>query len=234
MLSSTHVHRPRELGPFQVVGVFAGMLVILHGLTLTSPLVVARSTSPLAILIWAGGWAMVALTVTLLSWWVARATGVGVRDGYGIVPRWARSHRRLVQTENDLDAALLGAGALSVYLIVHSIVLIAGPTASGWLPVVVFTKATIAVVAELVLLGVLATLLTTSRLTPRDFVLISAGSRVVIAEPHWPALLASAAGGAAIALLYLHSRRLTPIIVGHTAATVAVTLTGAWVCSLLV
>ena len=107
-----------------------------------------------------------------------------------------------------------------------------GPAAGGWLPVVLFTQTTTAIISELLLLGVLSALLATTRMSAQTFVLLSMGGRVVIAEPHWPALVAAGVSGVLIAALYLGFRRLTPILVGHVAATTVVTLTGAWVSSL--
>lgn len=230
-LMSTTTDRS-QLSGWQIFGLYFGMVVTLSALTLATPTVITRSTTVLTALVWTSGWATIALVVALLAWWVARRTGVGVRDGYGIVPRWACSHRRLVRIEHNLDAAIVGALALTVYLITHGLTSATVPTTGGWLPVVLFTKTTTAVLSELVLLGVLATLLATTWLTGRDFILISMVSRTVIVEPHWPALVAAAVSGATIAGLYLHTRRLTPIIVGHATATVVVTLTGTWASSL--
>ncbi|MFE7462446.1 hypothetical protein ACWFMI_24655 [Nocardiopsis terrae] len=232
MLSSTHAHRPRELGPFPAFGVFAGMIVALFVLTLATPTVVAHSTTWTAALVWASPWASIVLVLALLSWWVARHTGVGVRDGYGIVPRWARSHRHLVRIEHALDAAIVGGIALAVYLLVYCVTWATSSEPQEWLPVVLFTQTSTAIISELVLLGVLGALLASTRMTGQHFVLLSMVSRIMIAEPHWPAIVAAGVSGVVIAALYLGFRRLTPIIVGHTIATTVVTLTGAWVSSL--
>ncbi|GAA1463342.1 hypothetical protein NE857_26245 [Nocardiopsis exhalans] len=234
MLTTTHTPRHRELGPFPVFAVFAGMIVTLFILIQATPTVLAHSTTWSTALLWVGPWAIIVLMLALLSWWVAHRTGVGVRDGYGIVPRWVRSPRHLVRTEHALDAAILGGLALAVYLILYAFIWLTGPgpAAGGWLPVVLFTQTATAIISELVLLGALAALLTTTRMSTQTFVLISMGGRIVIAEPHWPAIVAAGVSGLLIAALYVGFRRLTPILVGHVAATTVVALTGTWVSSL--
>ncbi|GAA1119752.1 hypothetical protein [Nocardiopsis metallicus] len=214
--------------------VFAGMVMALFALTLATPTVLAHSTTWPTALLWAGPWATIVLMLALLSWWVARRTGVGVRDGYGIVPRWVRSPRHLVRTEHALDAAILGGLALAVYLILYAFIWLAGPgpAAGGWLPVVLFTQTATAIISELVLLGTLAALLTTTQMSTQTFVLISMGGRIVIAEPHLTAIVATGVSGLLIAALYVGFRRLTPILVGHVTATTVVALTGTWVSSL--
>ena len=57
-------------------------------------------------------------------------------------------------------------------------------------------------------------------------------SRIIIAEPHWPALVAAGVSGVALAALYLNIRRLTPIIIAHTSTATGFTLMNAWVSSL--
>ncbi|GAA1463189.1 hypothetical protein NE857_03360 [Nocardiopsis exhalans] len=231
---SAPIQRPPLTG-WQTFGLYFAMVTTLSALTLTTPTVLARSTSLASALVWVGPWTSVVLTLVLLSWWVARRTGVGVRDGYGIAPRWARSERRLVRTEHALDTAITAGVALSVYLTVYAFTWLMNPTptpAGGWLPVVLFTQTATAVASELVLLGVLAAVATALKWGGQTFVLVSMTSRIAIADPHWSALLASAVGGAFIAALYLHTRRLTPILIAHTTAATSLTLMGAWASSL--
>lgn len=218
---------------WQTFGLYSVMVMVLSALTLTTPTVIAHATTPLTALAWAGPWAGIVVVLALLTWWVARHTGTGVRDGYGIAPRWTCSHRRLVRTEHALDAAILGALALAVFLGVHGFSWVMGPAPEGWWPTVVFTQTATAVVSDLVLLGALTTVVTTLNMSGQTFVLVSMAGRIVIAEPHWPALIAAGVGGAAIAVLYLRFRRLTPILIGHTTAIVALTLADAWVSSLV-
>ncbi|MGW5877780.1 CPBP family glutamic-type intramembrane protease [Nocardiopsis terrae] len=219
----------RPLTGWHLFGLYFAMITALSALTLTTPTVIAHSTTLPTALAWTGPWAGIVLVLASLTWWVARRTGAGVRDGYGIAPRWACSHRRLVRTEHALDAAIIGGLALSLYLAAYGFIWVMGPTPQGRWPVVLFTQTTTAIISELVVLGVLATFLTTTRMSGQTFVLASMASRIVIAAPHWPALVAAGLGGAAVAALYLNTRRLTPIIIGHTTATAVVTLTGAWV-----
>lgn len=218
---------------WQTFGLYFAMVMVISALTLTTPAVIANSTTVPTTLAWASPWAGIVLVLVLLTWWVARHTGTGVRDGYGIAPRWACSHRRLVRTEHALDAAILGALALAVFLGVHGFSWVMGPTPEGWWPTVVFTQTATAVVSELVLLGALTAVVFTLNMSGQTFVLVSMASRIVIAEPHWSALVAAGVGGAAIAVLYLRFRRLTPILIGHATAIVALTLADAWVSSLL-
>ena len=216
------------------IAVFSGMLTALAVLAHLAPTVAALSTTLLTAIGWTGGWGCAAMVVALLSWAVARKTGVGVRDGYGIVPRWSLSCRRLVQLDYGLQAAIVGALALGVYLVVRGVVLATSesPLLEGPLLVVLLTQVTTAVLCELVLLGVLAALMKTPRSTSWDFLLVSAVGRAVIVEPGWPGLVTAVVGGAVVGVLYLRTRRLTPIIVGHVIAGLTITLVGAWIVSL--
>lgn len=233
MLSPTRTHP--ELSAWAAIAVFSGMLTTLAALAHLTPAVVARSTTLFSAIGWAGGWGIAVVVVTLLSWVIARKTGVGVRDGYGIVPRWSLSPRRLVQIDYGLEAAIVGALALGVYLVVDGVVLATSesPLLEGPLLVVLLTQVITAALCELVLLGVLAALMKTSRLTSWVFLLVSAAGRVVIVEPGWPGLFTAVVGGTVVGVLYLRTRRLTPIIVGHALATIAITLAGVWIVSLI-
>lgn len=226
-MSTTTDHPP--LTGWQIFGLYFAMVTVLSTLTLTTPTVLARSTSLPSALAWTGPWASVVLLLALLTWWVARRAGVGVRDGYGIAPRWACSHRHLVRTEHALDAAIIGALALAVFVGVYSFSWVMEPAPAGWWPAVLFTQTATAVISELILLGVLATVATALNLSGQTFVLASMASRIVIAEPHWPALVAAGVSGAVVSALYLHTRRLTPIIVAHVSAITLLTLTSAWI-----
>jgi hypothetical protein len=232
MLSTPTQRDP--LTGWQVFGLYFAMVTVLSALTLATPTVTAHSTSPSAVLVWTGPWATVVLVLALLAWWMARRTGIGLRDGYRIAPRWACSHRQLVRTEHSLDAAITAGVALSIFLTAYSFTWVMGPahTTGGWLPLVLFTQATTAVISELVLLGVLAAAATALKWGGQTFVLASMASRIVIAAPHWSALVGAGVSGVALAALYLHTRRLTPIILAHTTAISGLTLTSTWITSL--
>ncbi|QVJ00292.1 hypothetical protein KGD82_16125 [Nocardiopsis eucommiae] len=78
-------HRTSGLHRYQVYALAASMLALLATLTRTTPELDASTTSASA-LVWTAMWTTLAVAVALLSWALARAAGLGVRDGFGIAP----------------------------------------------------------------------------------------------------------------------------------------------------
>ncbi|QVJ00293.1 hypothetical protein KGD82_16130 [Nocardiopsis eucommiae] len=121
---------------------------------------------------------------------------------------------------------------MGLYLAVHGITAATTPTPSSPLLLQLFTTTTTAVLSEIVLLGVVATLVARSRISDFEFVAWTVAGRFAITDASWPGVLTAVVGGAIIAVLYLHFNRLTPIILGHTLAAATVTVLTTWLSTL--
>lgn len=148
-MSSTD--RPRALTVLHVYGYGAPMILALVAVAWTAPLVHPLSTVPVTVVV-AAGWGSSALGIALVSWWFAHRYGAGIQEFVALTPRWAHAHEPARETR--LDAALVGAGAMAVYLLAHSVTAITSPTSPRPEPVELGTAITTAVLSDMVLLGV--------------------------------------------------------------------------------
>lgn len=139
-----------------------------------------------------------------------------------------------MRLEEGLNANVTAAGFFGVFLLVLAPGLTIGPlVGQGAITAVLTTHIVMAVFTELVLVGAVFLLVRAADLRSWDFILFSAIARLTVAEPGWASFLATVVAGVVVAVVYLRTRRLTPIIIGHATATAAVALTGAWLSSLV-
>lgn len=234
LTSTSTPHRDhRPWGKLRSLGLYILLLFVLAVLNTTTSDVIAHATTVPSTTLWLGGWLTVAGALVGLLYWVARTSGLGVRDGLGIAPSWAHSSRRLERLDRGLEANIIAAVSTAAFLPVMGLGLVAEPIEQGAITVVLTTHIVMAVATELILVGAAFLLVRAAGLSSWDCVLFSAIARLTLAESGWVPLLAAVAAGAVVAVVYLRTRRLIPIIVGHVLAAVSVALTGAWVSSLV-
>lgn len=236
LTSTSTPHRDHQpWGKLRSLGLYILLLFVLAVLNTTTSDVIAHATTVLTTTLWLGGWLTLAGALVGLLYWVARTSGLGVRDGLGIAPRWAASSRRLVRLEDGLNANVTAAVFFGVFLLVLAPGLVTGPSMEqGAITTVLTTHIVMAVSTELVLVGAVFLLVRAAgALRSWDYILFSAIARLTLAEPGWVSFLATVVAGVVVAVVYLRTRRLTPIIIGHATAAAAVSLTGAWISSLV-
>lgn len=232
--TSTPHRNHRPWGKLRSLGLYILLLFVLAVLNTTTSDVIAHATTVLTTTLWLSGWLTIAGTLVGLLYWVARTSGLGVRDGLGIAPRWAGSSRRLVRLEDGLNSNITAAVFFGVFLLVLAPGLTSGPPMEqGAITAVLTTHIVMAMATELVLVGAVFLLVRAAGLPSWDFVLFSAIARLTLAESGWVSFLATVVAGVVVAVVYLRTRRLTPIIIAHATAAAAVSLTGAWISSLV-
>ncbi len=192
------------------------------------------------ILVWGAHAVMLAATVTA-AWQITHRLGTGVRDGLGLFPSWARTSRLLLRMEYQHQPMLVFSVGACAFLLVRVgffplLLNACAPEASGTLlPTLIFlvpVQISTALITELVLVGLVVTLLGAAHRPAWEAYLVSALARVALGLGAGWAALALAPLGLTSVWLYRRTRRLTPLIIAHASIALAHTLTVVWISSI--
>ncbi|NYH51350.1 hypothetical protein HNR06_000939 [Nocardiopsis arvandica] len=186
-----------------------------------------------------GGLTFTLATALALTWWVTRHLGIGIRD-LGLAPTWTREPGLLARMDYQYQAFLVFGGSLALFLLARGTAFLpgvlafdapAGATADHLHTLWVLAPAQVgvAVVAELVLLGLVVTLAEAGRRPAWETYAVSTLARLGLGVGAGWAVLALVPVGVATAWLYRRTRRLTPVIAAHATAGLAQVAVTAWV-----